>query len=108
MLSQREVLDSGSSRAIVPGPSSAASVGPPDTQPAASTSTTPSRTPTRARARVGVLLGVVLVLAAGCVSGGPTDAADDGPGTIALLLPESKTSRYESIDRPEFCLLYTS
>ena len=56
----------------------------------------------RVRVRVGVLLGVVVTLAAGCVPGSPTDAADDGPGTIALLLPESKTSRYESIDRPEF------
>ena len=55
---------------------------------------------TRVRVRVGVLLGVVVALAAGCVPGSPTDAADDGPGTIALLLPESKTSRYESIDRP--------
>ncbi|MEX2106208.1 MAG: sugar ABC transporter substrate-binding protein [Solirubrobacterales bacterium] len=36
------------------------------------------------------------VIAAGCGGGG------DGGAKIALLLPESKTSRYESHDRPEF------
>ena len=43
--------------------------------------------------------GLVLALAlAGCVP-----SSEDGQsGTIALLLPEVKTSRYESIDRPVF------
>lgn len=42
-------------------------------------------------------LAAVLALA-GC---GPAEGVD-GADTIALLLPESKTSRYESIDRPRF------
>jgi D-xylose transport system substrate-binding protein len=39
------------------------------------------------------------VLLAGC---GTAPAADHSAPTIALLLPESKTSRYEGIDRPVF------
>ena len=49
--------------------------------------------------RFSLSLGVLLVLvavAAGCGGGG------GGGGKIALLLPESKTSRYEAHDRPEF------
>jgi D-xylose transport system substrate-binding protein len=49
--------------------------------------------------RLSVSFGVLLVLvaaAAGCGGGG------GGGGKIALLLPESKTSRYEAHDRPEF------
>jgi D-xylose transport system substrate-binding protein len=54
---------------------------------------------TAAAAVVAVLLG-----ASGC-TGGPTapatsDSADGG--TIALLLPEAKTARYETFDRPFF------
>src|SRR5215510_2786035 len=49
--------------------------------------------------RSGIALGLflmVVVVAAGCGGG-------SGGGTkIALLLPESKTSRYEAHDRPEF------
>jgi D-xylose transport system substrate-binding protein len=44
---------------------------------------------------VGVLFAVVVV-AVGCGGGG------GGGPQIALLLPESKTSRYEAHDRPEF------
>lgn len=67
-----------------------------------------STTPTRAsvsrpapRRTVHGLVGVLvaaLVLLAGCAR------SDDGPagGTIAFLLPEAKTARYESIDRPMF------
>jgi D-xylose transport system substrate-binding protein len=44
---------------------------------------------------VGVLVAVVVV-AAGCGGGG------EGGPKVALLLPESKTSRYEAHDRPEF------
>lgn len=50
--------------------------------------------------RFAVSLGVLLALvatAAGCGGGG-----GGGGGKIALLLPESKTSRYEAHDRPEF------
>lgn len=43
----------------------------------------------------GVLF-VLVAVAAGCGGGG------GGGGKIALLLPESKTSRYEAHDRPEF------
>ncbi|WP_107654559.1 sugar ABC transporter substrate-binding protein [Nocardia suismassiliense] len=45
-----------------------------------------------------------LVLAAGCSSGDSTrDAKSGGDNpTIALLLPESKTTRYEAFDRPLF------
>jgi D-xylose transport system substrate-binding protein len=32
----------------------------------------------------------------------PTQAATAGGGTIALLLPETKTARYETADRPDF------
>ncbi|MFI5780593.1 sugar ABC transporter substrate-binding protein [Nocardia sp. NPDC051570] len=43
-----------------------------------------------------------LALVAGCSSGtGGTRKASDAP-TIALLLPESKTTRYEAFDRPLF------
>ncbi|NTW40160.1 MAG: sugar ABC transporter substrate-binding protein [Cellulomonadaceae bacterium] len=53
---------------------------------------------TRTAARAAALLAVVVPLAlAGCSS---TEAGSTP--TIALLLPESKTTRYESIDRPEF------
>ena len=58
------------------------------------------------RARAG-LLGAVLVLGvlAGCTvepAASRPAAAGSSSGTIAFLLPESKTSRYESIDRPVF------
>lgn len=43
-----------------------------------------------------VFMFAVLALAAGCGGGG------GGGPKIALLLPESKTSRYEAHDRPEF------
>jgi D-xylose transport system substrate-binding protein len=53
-----------------------------------------------------VMLLVLVLLAAGC-GGGDTDVADvDGEGgeggKIAFLLPESKTARYETQDRPNF------
>lgn len=51
-----------------------------------------------------LVLGLV---AAGCGGGGSTSdetggGEGGGGGKIALLLPESKTSRYEAHDRPEF------
>lgn len=51
--------------------------------------------PVRSGIAFGVFL-VVVAVAAGCGGGGGS-----GP-KIALLLPESKTSRYEAHDRPEF------
>jgi D-xylose transport system substrate-binding protein len=51
----------------------------------------------------GALLaaGALSACATGGTGGGGSDGGD-GAGTIALLLPESKTTRYESFDRPLF------
>jgi D-xylose transport system substrate-binding protein len=63
------------------------------------------------RLRAGVIVGAALALAfplSGCggggsASGGGASASASGAsGTIALLLPETKTARYESQDRPLF------
>src|SRR3954453_5463943 len=56
------------------------------------------------RGRLTAALAVVLLLSVGCGS------SDNNPGgfgagsgkTIALFLPESKTTRYEAFDRPIF------
>ncbi len=47
---------------------------------------------------VGVLLALVVVVT-GC---GDSDDGGGGGATIALLLPENETPRYEAHDRPEF------
>jgi D-xylose transport system substrate-binding protein len=63
--------------------------------------------------RAGLVAGAALALAvslAGCGGGGGGETAGGGAaspeasasGTIALLLPETKTARYESHDRPLF------
>lgn len=57
------------------------------------------------RVAAGVLLATTTL--AGCVvydgrQDGPTPGGAGTEGTIALLLPESKTARYETIDRPVF------
>src|SRR3954454_11322463 len=44
------------------------------------------------------MLLVLVLLAAGCGGGGD----NGGGGTIALLLPENHTPRYEAADRPDF------
>jgi D-xylose transport system substrate-binding protein len=52
-----------------------------------------------------VALGVFSLIAAGCGSSnnnGGGGGGGGGGGTIALLLPESGTARYESQDRPHF------
>jgi D-xylose transport system substrate-binding protein len=58
------------------------------------------------RLRAGVILGAAVTLAlAGCGGGdggGTTTGGGAASGSIALLLPESKTARYESQDRPLF------
>ena len=53
--------------------------------------------------RVGwlVIPVAVALVAAGCGSGDKTSKTDKSP-TIALFLPESKTTRYEAFDRPLF------
>lgn len=56
-------------------------------------------------ALAAVVVGVVALLPTACVRG---DAPSTGDGqTIAFLLPESKTARYEMVDRPEFVSLVT-
>lgn len=51
-------------------------------------------------------LAAVLLAASGCTSAddarGAGEATGTGGATIAFLLPESKTARYEGIDRPMF------
>jgi D-xylose transport system substrate-binding protein len=46
-----------------------------------------------------LVVGAISLIASGC--GGASGASGGGP-KIALLLPESKTARYESHDRPDF------
>ena len=64
---------------------------------------------TRRRARLAVLGSAALVLALGVVAcgdddddSGGGDSGGGGGGKIGFLLPESKTTRYEAHDRPEF------
>jgi D-xylose transport system substrate-binding protein len=54
--------------------------------------------------RAGLVAGTALVLALTGCGGGDKGGSGGGSssGTIALLLPESKTARYESQDRPLF------
>lgn len=49
----------------------------------------------------GILAGLVLAAAALIAAGCGSSSSSGGP-KIALLLPESKTARYESHDRPDF------
>lgn len=53
----------------------------------------------RARATAGFLAAAVVGIA---VSGCAGEAAAPSEGTIALLLPDAKTARYETFDRPLF------
>ncbi len=56
----------------------------------------------RRMAAVGLTAAALMVIIAGCGSS-KDQAARSGSGkTVALLLPESKTARYESKDRPAF------
>lgn len=57
------------------------------------------RRPHAARLSTAIAVSVALVALAGCADPG---GAPSSSGTIAFLLPESKTARYESIDRPMF------
>ena len=54
--------------------------------------------PVRASALIAVaaLVGAILT---GCAGGGSGSESEDG-GKIALLLPDAKTARYETFDRP--------
>ncbi len=67
----------------------------------------PLRKPRRL-AVLGAAVAISALALSGCGNqkGQGNEAADsggsDGPATIALLLPESKTTRYESLDKPNF------
>jgi D-xylose transport system substrate-binding protein len=52
-------------------------------------------------AAAGSLLALAALVAAGCGSGSGGGGGGGGP-TIALLLPENQTARYETHDRPDF------
>jgi D-xylose transport system substrate-binding protein len=57
------------------------------------------------RGRLIIAAGAALLFAAGCGSGGgaaASSAPDAESATIALFLPESKTTRYEQFDKPVF------
>ena len=51
------------------------------------------------RARLGAIGGIAALLAGALSACAPPEAAD---GTVALLLPDKKTARYETFDRPIF------
>ncbi|WP_307784476.1 MULTISPECIES: sugar ABC transporter substrate-binding protein [unclassified Salinibacterium] len=59
-------------------------------------------TSVRARMMRLIALALVAVLALGGCALMEPGASNDGSRTIALLLPESKTARYEAYDRPFF------
>ena len=59
------------------------------------------------RGRLIIAAGAALLLAAGCGSGGGGGTASNSApaaesATVALFLPESKTTRYEQFDKPVF------
>lgn len=56
----------------------------------------------RAGAARGALAAAAVAVLALAACAGPGPAPTGRSGTIAFLLPESKTARYESIDRPMF------
>jgi D-xylose transport system substrate-binding protein len=62
--------------------------------------------PFRRMWRLTVAVAAVVLLAAGCAttddSGGGDQGGEGGRKVIALLLPETKTTRYEAQDRPNF------
>ena len=56
-------------------------------------------------AGVGLAAGLALSSVAACSSGSSSSSGGSSSGgakKIALLLPESKTARYEQLDRPLF------
>jgi len=53
-------------------------------------------------ARVRVVLAVLAVVAVAAACAPPAEPAAPSDDVIALLLPESKAARYESVDRPSF------
>jgi len=60
----------------------------------------------RTGSRLTVVVAAVVLLIAGCAttndSGGGGGGGGGGDKVIALLLPETKTTRYEAQDRPNF------
>jgi D-xylose transport system substrate-binding protein len=65
------------------------------------------RTSTGGKAGLAAVVAAVALLAAACATnnnsgGGSSSSSSSGSKKIALLLPESKTTRYEAQDRPLF------
>jgi len=63
------------------------------------------RTSTGGKARLAALVAGVALLAAACATtnnGGGSSSSSSGSKKIALLLPETKTTRYEAQDKPLF------
>jgi D-xylose transport system substrate-binding protein len=65
------------------------------------------RTSTGGKARLAALVAGVALLAAACATtnnsgGGSSSSSSSGSKEIALLLPETKTTRYEAQDKPLF------
>ena len=60
--------------------------------------------PVRTVLAAGLVLGVAALVAVGCGGSDDNDSSggSGGGGTIALLLPENQTPRYEAADRPFF------
>jgi D-xylose transport system substrate-binding protein len=56
----------------------------------------------RMKVRLGGAAAILLILAVVAVGCGGDGGGGGGSGTIALLLPENHTPRYEARDRPEF------
>ncbi|GAA2970955.1 D-xylose transport system substrate-binding protein [Microbacterium terrae] len=55
-----------------------------------------------ARAAAAIAVAAAALGVAGCGAGVPQTGPSDSEGTIGLLLPEAKTARYETFDRPFF------
>jgi D-xylose transport system substrate-binding protein len=64
------------------------------------------RTSTGGKARLAAVVAAVALFAAACAAnssgGGSSSSSSSGSKKIALLLPETKTTRYEAQDRPLF------
>ncbi|WP_435738221.1 substrate-binding domain-containing protein [Cellulosimicrobium sp. PMB13] len=62
----------------------------------------PGPAPRRRTRALAALAAVTLALGAGCAVDRGAEQSGPSEGTIGLLLPEAKTARYETTDRPTF------
>lgn len=62
----------------------------------------PAPAPRRRARALAALAAVTLALGAGCAVDRGAEQSGPSEGTIGLLLPEAKTARYETTDRPTF------